>query len=119
MTAQLDHPRTEFPTLDLAELDQAPLRPAIYLRTVEHHGFPRALACMLPSVVHAVRHVAGGHDEHEFIDTRDGAAVRLVLRMDVHTHEVRAQVAESGPFGLWDRIVVAASTWDREGRPQD
>lgn len=60
MTVQLAPPApcTEFPTLDLAELDQAPLRPAVYLSTVEHNEFPAALAVALPTVVHAARRVA-------------------------------------------------------------
>lgn len=122
MTVQLDLPaprtRTEFPTLDLAELDQVPLRPAVYLSTYEHREFPAMLAVALPTVVHAApRRVGELHDEHEFIDTRDGAAVRLVLTLDTHSRQVLARIAETGPAGLWDRIVSAAEQWDQDGRP--
>lgn len=83
-------PCTEFPTLDLAQLDQAPLKPAVYLSTFEREEFTRVL----------------------------GAAVRLVLTLDPRTREVVAHIAETGPAGLWDRIVNAASQWDQAGRPQ-
>lgn len=119
MTIQLDlpAPRTEFPTLDLAELDQTPLRSAVYLSTFEHREFPATLAVALPTVVHASRRVAELHDEHEFIDARDGAAVRLVLIYDSHARQVVAHIAEAGPVGLWDRIVAAATQWTQNGRP--
>lgn len=119
MTSQLDLPalRTEFPTLDLAELDQAPLRPAVYLSTLEHREFPAALAVALPTVVHAARRVGELHDEHEFIDVRDAAAVRLVLTYDVHARQVLARITESDPVGLWDRIIAAATQWTQDGRP--
>ncbi len=120
MTIQLDlpAPRTEFPTLDLAELDQVPLRPAVYLSTFEHREFPAALAVALPTVMHAApRRVGALHDEHEFIDARDGAAVRLVLTYDDRAREVVAHIAEAGPVGLWDRIVAAATQWTQDGRP--
>ena len=119
MTVQLAPPApcTEFPTLDLAELDQAPLRPAVYLSTVEHNEFPAALAVALPTVVHATNHVAELHDEHEFIDAANGSAVRLVLTFDFRARQVRARVAEAGPLGLWDRIVSAATQWNQDSRP--
>lgn len=119
MTIQLElpAPRTEFPTLDLAELDQVPLRPAVYLSTFERREFPAVLAVALPTVVHAARRVAELHDEHEFIDARDGAAVRLVLTYDHHACQVVARIAEAGPVGLWDRIVAAATQWTQDGRP--
>lgn len=119
MTIQFDlpTPRTEFPTLDLAELDQAPLRPAVYLSTFEHREFPAALAVALPTVMHAARRIAELHDEHEFIDVRDGAAVRLVLTYDTRAHQVVARIAETGPVRLWDRIVAAATQWTQDGRP--
>lgn len=109
---------TEFPTLDLAELDQAALKPAVYLSTFEREEFTRVLGAALPYVAHAARRVTDTRSEHEFIDVRDGAAVRLVLTLDPRTHEVRAHIAETGPAGLWDRIVNTAAQWDQDGRPQ-
>ena len=119
MTIQLDRPApgAEFPTLDLAELDDAPSKPAVYLRAFEHHQFPAALAVALPTVVHATNHVAELHDEHEFIDAANGSAVRLVLTFDFRARQVRARVAEAGPLGLWDRIVAAATQWNQDSRP--
>ncbi|NKQ59039.1 hypothetical protein HFP15_39975 [Amycolatopsis sp. K13G38] len=120
MTIQLELPApgTEFPTLDLAELDEVPLRPAVYLSTFEHREFPAALAVALPTVVHAQpRQIGELHDEHEFIDARNGAAVRLVLTYDCHARQVVARIAEAGPVGLWDRIVTAATQWTQDGRP--
>lgn len=114
---ELPAPRTEFPTLDLAELDQVPLRAAVYLSTFENAEFPAVLAVALPTVVHAARRVGELHDEHEFIDARDGAAVRLVLTLDAPSRQVLARIAETGPVGLWDRIVSAAEQWDQDGRP--
>lgn len=110
-------PATQFPSLDLAELDHAPLRPALYVSTLEARDWPAALAVALPSVAYTVRTVGRMHDEHEFIDTETGAAVRLVLTYDAETRQVVARVAEAGPGGLWDRIVLEALWWDREGRP--
>lgn len=89
----------------------------MYLSTFEHREFPAALAVALPTVVHAARRVAELHDEHEFIDARDGAAVRLVLTYDDRAHQVVARIAEDGPVGLWDRIVAAATQWTQDGRP--
>ncbi|MGH3438940.1 MAG: hypothetical protein ACRDRN_21045 [Sciscionella sp.] len=70
---------TEFPTLDLAELDTAPMRPAVHVPTIEHGDLPGVLAMAAPTVVHAHRHIGDLRDEHQFIDTADGSAVRLVL----------------------------------------
>lgn len=110
-------PSIQFPTLDLAELDHAPLRPALYVSTLEARDWPAALAVALPSVAYAARTVGRLHDEHEFIDTETGAAVRLVLTYDVHDRQVVARIAEAGPGGLWDRIVLAATQWNQDGRP--
>lgn len=105
-------PCTEFPTLDLAELEHGPFKPAVYLSTFERHEFPQLLGTALPYVAHASRRISDSRSEHEFIDVRNGAAVRLVLTLDPHTHDVVARIAETGPAGLWDRIVNAVAQWD-------
>lgn len=110
-------PRAEFPERVLAELEQAPLLPAIYLSTIEHRAFPKALAAALPTVVHAPRQTGAWRDEHLFHEPATGAAVRLVLTLDPQSFQVVARIAELGPGGLWDRIVAAATQWDQDGRP--
>lgn len=110
-------PATEFPTLDLEETELKPLRPAIYVSTIERTELTAILATWLPGVVHARRHRGDLCDVHEFIDTDTGAAVRYVLTLG-ERGTVTAAVAESGPAGLFDRIVVACSEWEQSGRPQ-
>lgn len=110
-------PSNEFPTLDLDELDETPLRPAVLVAALERHELPGILAAALPAVVHARhRHDAPLVDEHHFIDTDTGAAVRYVLHVD-DRNEIRAAIGECGPAGLWDRLVVACADWERAGRP--
>lgn len=105
----------EFSTLDLAELDDAPLRPVRHVSAVSRTELPAILAEWLPSVVQA-RRFDGQHSEvHEFIDTRDGAAARVVLTLNV-AGDVQAHVAESGPAGLWRRIQHACHEWETSGR---
>ena len=121
MTALLNRPAEpiEFPTLDLDQLDDAPLRPAVTLRAIECRELPDVLAAALPGVVHARRHLgdqADLTDEHQFIDTATGAAVRAVLRYDRHRHRTVTTIAESGPIGLWDRLVVACGEFEQAGR---
>ena len=89
----------EFPTLDLEELSDAPLRPAVYLTVVERTELPCILATRLPGVVHAPRKLSEGQDVHEFIDTTSGAAVRYVLSIDSRGC-ADAAVAESGKAGF-------------------
>ena len=102
----------EFPTLELDELDMGPARMAVPVAAIEHRELPALLAKYLPSVVHAC---ARG-DQHEFIDTVTGAAVVYRVSLDAR-NQVRATIAEAGPRGLWDRLVVVCGEWERAGRP--
>lgn len=106
----------EFPTLDLSELEDAPLRPAVYVSTVERGELPAILAAGLPGVVHARPERGATRDVHEFVDTTTGAAVRYVLTRD-EQGQIHATLAESGPAALFDRIVALCGEWERAGRP--
>lgn len=108
-------PPTEFPTLDLDELEEAPLRRAVQLGAVERPEFPGILAAQLPGIVHARRERGEDRNVHEFIDTTTGSAVHYVLSTTPCGH-VKASVAESGAAGLFDRIVAVCTEWERAGR---
>lgn len=105
----------EFPTLDLEELEEAPLRPAVRLGTVVLRELPGILAASLPGVVHARPADARCEDVYEFVDTATGAAVRYVLTWN-ECGDTEAMVAESGRPGLFDQI-VAACTAGKGQRP--
>lgn len=106
----------EFPTLDLEELEDAPLRPAVHVDAVERCELPGILAACLPGVVCA-RHTGGhGGAVYEFVDATSGAAVRYVLKWSEREY-VEAMVAESGHPGSFDRLVAACAAWERAGRP--
>lgn len=108
----------DFPTLDLDELEQAPLRPAVLISSLESQELPGILAAALPAVVHAHhRDERALIDEHQFIDTVSGAAVRYVVSLD-ERNQLHAQVGESGPAGLWDRLVLTCADWEHAGRPE-
>lgn len=106
----------EFPTLDLDELEATPLRPAVYVSTVERGELPAILAAGLPGVVHARPERGVTRDVHEFVDTTTGAAVRYVLTLDARG-QIHAALAESGPAVLFDRIVALCGAWEHAGRP--
>jgi hypothetical protein len=120
MSALLDY-QPEFPTLDLDELDQLdtiPLVPAVYVSTFERDELPAILAAALPEVVRTPRReIDVSTHEYQFLDTRTGAACRLVLAYDTDLRRVRARVAELGDGLLFSRIVVACGEWERAGRP--
>lgn len=107
----------EFPTLDLDELDHTPLRSAVLVAAPERPELPGILAAALPAVVHA-RHRDESMliDEHEFIDTDTGEGVRYVVSLD-GCNQTQVQISESGPAGLWDRLVLTCADWEHSDRP--
>lgn len=106
---------SEFPTLDLTELDDVPGRRVRHIPAVEHTELPAILAAWLPTVVHARRRRAKYCDVHEFIDAATGDSVRCVLTLD-WCGDTCADIAETGQSSLWQRITAACDAWERAGR---
>lgn len=103
--------------VDVDDLDSAMLRPAVHLSTLEHRQMPSLLGVHMPELTYTRRSSGTLVDEHRFVDTVAGSAVRLVIRADNPAGEITAAVGEAGQSGLWDRIIVLCREWDSAGRP--
>lgn len=101
----------------LAELQAAPLVPAVFVPGIEHQAAAAIVRVGLPSVTYRRRTLHRSLDEHVFLDSDARTAVRVMAHWDDQAHQVRMQVAEVGRAGLWDRIVVHFTAWERSGRP--
>ncbi|MGW4529160.1 hypothetical protein [Amycolatopsis sp. NPDC004378] len=112
VTRRRDH-RAEL----LAELETARLVPAVFVPGIEHQAAEAIVRVSLPTVEHRRRTVQRRIDEHLFLDPASRAGVRVMACWDEQAHRVRMHVAEAGEPGLWDRIVVRFTEWERDGRP--
>ncbi|WP_410595515.1 hypothetical protein [Amycolatopsis sp. lyj-23] len=101
----------------LAELETARLVPAVVVPGIQHQAAEAIVRVGLPAVEHRRRMVQRRIDEHLFLDVDGRAGVRVLACWDEQAHRVRMHVAETGEPGLWDRIVVRFTEWERDGRP--
>ena len=101
----------------LAELQAVPLVPAVFVPGIEHQAAAAIVRVGLATVTYWRRTLHRGLDEHVFLDSDTRTAVRVMARWDDQAHQTRMYVAEAGRSGLWDRIVVHFTAWERGGRP--
>ncbi|MEV8614974.1 hypothetical protein AB0383_44960 [Amycolatopsis sp. NPDC051373] len=101
----------------IAELQTARLTPACIVKGIEHQNAEAIVRAGLPTVEYRRRTLHRHLDEHLFVDTTADAGVRVLACWDTRASRMRMHVAEVGAPGLWDRIVIHFTEWEKAGRP--
>jgi hypothetical protein len=101
----------------IAELQTARLVPACVVSGIEHRLAATIVRAGLPTVEYRRRTLHRHLDEHLFVDIAADAAVRVLACWDTRANRVRMHVAEVGAPGLWDRVVIRFTEWEKAGRP--
>jgi hypothetical protein len=101
----------------IAELQTAPLVPAVFLPGIEHQDAGEIVRTGLQGVVYQRRTLHRHINEHLFLDVAARTGVRVMACWDDRARRGRMHVAEVGEPGLWDRVVVHFTQLEMHGHP--
>jgi hypothetical protein len=96
----------------LAErLDAAGTRPVSYLAGLDTHQAAKILQAGMPALLHR-RRIHPSHDEHLVLDRSTGHGIRVDMRFDRLSGQVRCSLAETDHGALYSQLAAYLTRWD-------